>query len=102
MFDKCSYVHQKDRKTEKIEFLVRKIVELNADIVILKTNFHIETKILVKQVIDVNTSVSDIQKKPENSRKVNNNSTVTENIARIAKRCPENITSVVKLLFPKK
>ena len=40
MVDKCFYVHQKDQKTEKIEFLVRKIVELNADTVILKTNFH--------------------------------------------------------------
>jgi hypothetical protein len=55
-------------------------VELNADIVILKTNFHNETKILVEQVVEVNNSVSDIQKKIKvlENYKVNNNSTVTD------------------------
>ena len=43
-FDKCSYAHEKDQKTVKIEFLERKIVELNADIVIMKTSFHNENK----------------------------------------------------------
>ena len=62
-FDKCSYAHEKDQKTVKIEFLERKIVELNADIVILKTSFHNENKILVEQVVEVNNSVSDILEK---------------------------------------
>ena len=55
-------------------------MELNADIVILNTNFHNETKILVEQVVEVNNSVSDIQKKIKvlENYKVNNNSTVTD------------------------
>ena len=57
-------MHMKKKlKTKKIEFLERKIVELNADIGILKTNFHNETKKLVEQVVEVNNSVNDIQKK---------------------------------------
>ena len=55
-------------------------MELNADIVILNTNFHNENKILVEQVVEVNNSVSDVQKniKILENNMVNNNSTVTQ------------------------
>ena len=45
-------------------------MELNADMVILKTNFHNENKILVEQVVEVNNSVSDLLKKDQNYRKL--------------------------------
>ena len=64
-FDECSYAHEKDAKTVKIEFLENKIIELKADLIILEKNFHNKTKILSDEVAQLNRSFVKISNKFE-------------------------------------
>ena len=79
-FDEHAFAHEKNPKTVKIEFLERKIVELKSDIVILKKNFHYKTKLLSKQVAQLNSSMFEMSKKFEILKhdKKNNDNIVKE------------------------
>ena len=60
--------------------------------------------VLVRDAITIVTAVTVVTTKCHLSRQINHANSPPKNIARIAKRCSENITSVfkcVKFLFPK-